>query len=219
MIEIVVKKRGISVVHLAFCVPKGCSNHHFYHSHNDWGNWDPRLQYNAMVHRNLHVRKPHVEEQIGRLKTGFISQSFPSCLKFRTRHSQTPTSRWYTATFCALSISLLALRQLYSCIRRSSVPAGQSSWLSAFTEDGCSASPAHQNPPSHETQHWWIIWHLLDFIHGLTVSLYICCQILSRQEKHFPVFILQPLHETILLDFHIFSHATWLWHKHDKGQP
>lgn len=40
-------------------------------------------------------------------------------------------------------------------------------------------------PPIHKAQHWWIRWHLLSHIHVLTVSLYICCQILSRGEKHF----------------------------------
>lgn len=60
-----------------------------------------------------------------------------------------------------------------------------------------------KNPPTHKAWHWWIRWHLLHHIHFLTVSLYICCQLLSREEKHFPVFIWQPLHEAISHDLHI----------------
>lgn len=60
-----------------------------------------------------------------------------------------------------------------------------------------------KNPPTHKARHWWIRWHPLRHIHFLTVSLYICCQLLSRGEKHFPVFIWQPLHEAISHDLHI----------------
>lgn len=52
-----------------------------------------------------------------------------------------------------------------------------------------------KNSPPHKARRWWIRWPLLRHIHVLTVSLYICCQLLSRGEKHFPVFIWQPLSE------------------------
>lgn len=59
--------------------------------------------------------------------------------------------------------------------------------------------------PTHKGQHWWAHWHLLSRIHVPTVSLYICCQILSRGEKHFPVFIWRPLREACSHDCGVIS--------------
>ena len=62
------------------------------------------------------------------------------------------------------------------------------------------SEPCTSKLSRHKALHWWIRWHLLRHIHVPTVSLYICCQLLSRGEKHVPVFIWQPLHEAIAPD-------------------
>lgn len=97
-----------------------------------------------------------------------------------------------------LSIISLLVREVF--FRKDSLPPppSLSSWAEIFYPP--LSEPCTSKLSRHKAQHWWIRWHLLRHIHVPTVSLYICCQLLSRGEKHVPVFIWRPLHEAIAPD-------------------
>lgn len=69
--------------------------------------------------------------------------------------------------------------------------------------------------PTHKAWHWLIPRHLLGHIHVVTVSFCTCCQRLSRGEKHLPVFICLPLHETISREWHI-NETHWCYGCHTE---
>lgn len=169
--------------------------------------WDPRLHCSFMVHRALHLRNQHYEQResqeeethaslmsqhpkkhLSEVHNGMVYYYFP-----RSGHFSSSLRR----TFCRRRQE----RQLESTIVQSQL--GKAPGFHPPQKTTAARALHIKNSPTHKAQHWWIRWHLLHHIHVLTVSLYICCQLLSRGEKHFPVFIWQPLHEAISHDLRI----------------
>lgn len=205
---------------------KLCSSQNwFHHKHNIGWHKDPHLQCFSMVHRALHLRNLHFKwrERREEGKHGLLMNQHPkalkrgsqlSCHKLKVSHFQSPKfliNGWCAVILHAIVISLIVLKE-YSAVRgrKDSLhpPACSPSWakLLAFTlhrrplqcEPCTSKTFPHIKPGIDE-----YVGSLLHHIHVLTVFLYICCQLLSRGEKHFPVFIWQPLHEAISHDLHI----------------